>query len=303
MTTNTNILIIGATGKTGIPVVEQALQAGFHVRAVIRREDHRSEQLRLDGAETVIGDVHDLQSVRRLVEGIDRIYFTYPPHLEHLVEATANVAIAARDAGVSALVNMSQLPTRENARSALTRQHWLSENLFDLAGIGAIHIRPTYFMENLLLFSAQTIAEQGRIFLPYGNRGHAPIAAQDIARVVIHLLQHPESHVGKKPVLTGPELFTIQDMANVIGQQLGHEVTYVDLPSEQWHTILTEQVGLPAFLANHLHQVAIDHQEGVFEHQSDAVERLTGIAPQSLESFVREHLPQFQGKENVFLGV
>lgn len=70
MTTNINVLILGATGKTGIPIVEQALQAGLNVRAVIRREDHRSEQLRLSGAETVIGDVHDLQSVRRLVEGV-----------------------------------------------------------------------------------------------------------------------------------------------------------------------------------------------------------------------------------------
>lgn len=303
MTTQPNILIIGATGKTGIPVVEQALQAGLNVRAVIRREDHRSEQLRLAGAETVTGDVHDLQSVRRLVDGIDRIYFTYPPHLEHLVDATANVAIAARDAGVSALVNMSQITVRENARSALTRQHWLSENIFDLADIGAIHIRPTYFMENLLLFSAQSIAEQGRIFLPYGNRGHAPVAAQDIARVVVHLLQHPASHVGERLVLTGPELFTIQEMGDVIGQQLGREVTYVDLPVEQWHTILTEQVGLPAYLASHLHQVAIDHQEGWFEHQTDTVQRLTGTAPQNLESFVREHLPQFEGKESVFLGV
>lgn len=120
---------------------------------------------------------------------------------------------------------------------------------------------------------------------------------------MVHLLQHPASHAGEKLVLTGPELFTIQEMGNVIGEQLGRAVTYVDLPVEQWHTILTEQVGLPAFLANHLHQVAIDHQEGVFEHKSDTVERVTGTAPQTLEAFVREHLPQFQGKENVFLGV
>lgn len=158
-------------------------------------------------------------------------------------------------------------------------------------------------MENLLLFLAQTIAQQGRIFLPYGNRGHAPIAAQDIAHAVVHLLQHPEAYTGEKPVLTGPEFFTIEDMANVIGQQLGREVTYVDLPVEQWHPILTEQVGLPVFLANHLYQVAIDHQEGLFEEKNDIVERLTGATPQNLESFVREHLPQFQGKESVFLGV
>ncbi len=303
MTSTPKVLIMGATGKTGMPVVEQALQSSLEVRAAIRREDHRSEQLRLAGAETVAGDVHDLKSVRQLVEGVDRIYFTYPPHLEGLVEATANVAIAAKDAGISALVNMSQIVARENARSPLSHQHWMSETLFDLAGIGAIHIRPTFFMENLLLFSSQSIAEEGRIYLPYGNRGHAPVAAADIARVIVYLIRHPEPNVGAKLVLTGPELLTISDMAAVIGRQIGRSVEYVDLPADPWHNVLIQQIGLPPFLANHLYKVAIDHQEGLFEQQNDTVERLTGIAPQSLDIFVREHLPQFQGKEEVFLGV
>ena len=43
-------LIFGASGKTGIPVVELASQAGLDVRAVIRREDDRSERLRQAGA-------------------------------------------------------------------------------------------------------------------------------------------------------------------------------------------------------------------------------------------------------------
>jgi hypothetical protein len=68
-------------------------------------------------------------------------------------------------------------------------------------------------------------------------------------------------------------------------------VEYVDLPAEQWHAILTKQVGLPKFLANHLHQAAIDHQGGLFEHKTDTVECLTGTAPQNLKEFVREHLP------------
>ncbi len=77
----------------------------------------------------------------------------------------------------------------------------------------------------------------------------------------------------------------------MIGQQLGRPVEYVDLPAEQWHAILTKQVGLPKFLANHLHQAAIDHQEGLFEHKTDTVECLPGTAPQNLKEFVREHLP------------
>ena len=296
-------LVIGATGKTGQPVVEQALAAGLDVRAVIRREDDRSERLRNAGAETVEGDVHDMRSVRQLAKGVDRIYFAYPPQGDRLVEATANIAIAAKDEGITGIVNMSQISVRESARSPLSHHHWLSEKIFDRADVGAVHIRPTFFMENLLLFCSQSIATEGKIYLPYGSRSHAPIAANDIARSVVALLLDPKPHAGEHPILTGPDNLSIAEMANVIGHEIGRPVEYVDLPVEQWHEILVDQVGLPEFLANHLHQVAIDHQEGIFDHQTDTVKALTGAAPQSLPEFVREHLARFKGEQAVFLGV
>jgi NAD(P)H dehydrogenase (quinone) len=296
-------LVIGATGKTGQPVVEQGLKTGLDVRAVIRGEDERSKRLRDAGAEIVIGDVHDMSSVRQLVKGVDRIYFAYPPHGGRLVEATANIAIAARDEGISGIVNMSQITTRESARSPLSHHHWLSENVFDQADVGAVHIRPTFFMENLLLFCSQTIATEGKIYLPYGTRSHAPIAASDIARSVVALLLDPMPHAGERPILTGPDNLSIAEMAEVIGHEIGRSVEYVDLPVEQWREILMHQIGVPEFLANHLHQVAIDHQEGIFDQQTDTVEMLTGVAAQSLAEFVRKHLAKFKGEETVFLGV
>ena len=269
----------------------------------MRREDERSERLHRAGAEVVVADVHDYPAMREALKGVDGVYFTYATHLHDLVDATANVAFAAREAGVKAFVNMSQIVAREDARSPLSRQHWLAEKLLDGAGVGAIHIRPTYFMENLLLFNAAAISEQGKIVLPYGTRGHAPIAADDIARVVVELLKNPASHVGKRLVLTGPGLFTIEEMARAIGERLGKEVEYVDVAGEFWRSILTDQVGLPEFLANHLHLVALDHQDGLFEAKTDVVEELTHEPPQSLDAFVEAHRAQFEGREEVVLGV
>jgi NAD(P)H dehydrogenase (quinone) len=75
------------------------------------------------------------------------------------------------------------------------------------------------------------------------------------------------------------------------------------LHAEQWCDMLIGQAGRPEFLAEHLYQVAIDHQDGIFNHQTDAVENLTGVAPRYPEDFVREHLALFKGDEAVFLGV
>ncbi len=186
--TNPLILVTGATGKTGTPVVRQLIERGFPVRALVRRLDDRAARLEQLGAEIVVGDFLDLGSMRRAMEGVGRVYFCYPPQGDNLVEATAVTAAAAKDAGVTALVNMSQISAREDSDSPLARHHWQSERIFDWAGIGAIHIRPTFFAEMLYILGAHSIAEEGKLYLPYGSEQHAPVAAADIARVVVGLL-------------------------------------------------------------------------------------------------------------------
>ncbi len=289
------ILVTGAAGKTGGYVVEHLIDLGYPVRAMVRQHDERSVALASQGASVVVGDFLDHETIRAAVSGVKRLYFCYPPQGDRLVEATAIIAGAAREAGVEAVVNMSQLPAREGARSELTRHHWLSEKVFDWAGVGAIHIRPTFFAEMLMILGAQTIGSEGRLYLPYGDGCHAPVAAEDIARVVAGLLTDPAAHVGRRYVLTGPVNMTVAEMAGVLSKELGRPVEHVDLPIDVWGQMLSERVGLPEFLVNHLMAVAQDHRDGVFNAVTDTVEWITGRAPQSLEAFVRVHAAEFGG--------
>ena len=85
----------------------------------------------------------------------------------------------------------------------------------------------------------------------------------------------------------------IGEMAEVIAQELGKPIEYVNLPIDQWRKILVEKVGFPEFLATHLAAVAQDHQDGVFSGVTDVVEKIGGHRPQSLEDFVRAHSAEF----------
>jgi len=138
------ILITGATGKTGSPVVEQLIERGYPVRALVHRLDERSKRLSELGAEVVQGDFLDLPSLEAAMKGVKRVYFCHPL-TEKLLEGTMNVAIAAKREGIEGLVNMSQISAREVAQSPLAYNHWQSEQIFDWAGIGASHINPTFF--------------------------------------------------------------------------------------------------------------------------------------------------------------
>ncbi len=286
------ILVTGATGKTGMPVVRLLRERGLPVRAFVHRLDQRSEELKALGAEVVVGDFLDLASVRAAIKGVKRVYFCYPPG-DGLLEATTHFAVAARDEGVEAVVNMSQITVREEAKSPLTHQHWLAEQVLDWACVGASHIRPTFFSEDLYLFTGGSIGREGKMCLPFGEGKHAPVSAEDIARVVVGILADPEPHLGKRYVLTGPHDMKVAEMAGTVGKVLGKPVEYVNVPIETWRVTLVEKFGFPEYLGRHLAAVARDHQEGVLSAETDAVEKIGGKPPESLEEFVGAHRDAF----------
>ncbi len=291
--TKPHILVTGATGKTGAATIEQLLALGYPVRALARVHDERSKRLEALGAEVVLGDFHDIASIRRALKGVKRAYFCYPPQGKHLVDATAIFAIAARDEGVEAIVNMSQITVREDAPSPLTRQHWQGEHVLDFSGINVTHVRPTFFAENLVMFGAATIAVEGKLYLPFGDEQHAPVSASDIARVVTAILDNPDAHAGQRYVLTGPEKFTLAEITDELSAVLGKPVEYIDLPIDAWGDVLRTVDGMSESLVTHLKFVAGDYHNGVFNAANNTVERITGRPAQTLAEFITEFRSAF----------
>ena len=140
------------------------------------------------------------------------------------------------------------------------------------------------------------------MYLPFGDGRHAPVAAEDIARVVVGILEDPKPHVGQRYVVTGPKDMTIDEMARVLSEELAQPVAYVDLPLEQWRQALLKQAGFSEFLAEHLFHVAQDHRDGVFSAETDVVERIGGQPPQSLQQFVRANRAKFVGPRQAASG-
>jgi NAD(P)H dehydrogenase (quinone) len=58
-----------------------------------------------------------------------------------IIGAAAYFAQAAKETGVTAIVNMSQISARRESKS----HHWVSERVFDWSGVATTHLRPTLF--------------------------------------------------------------------------------------------------------------------------------------------------------------
>jgi NAD(P)H dehydrogenase (quinone) len=308
------VLVTGATGDTGGATVEELLSRGHRVRALAHRRDERSKQLQERGVEVVFGDLLNFGEMRAALKGVQRAYFCYPIR-PGIVQATAQFAQAAKEAAVDCIVNMSQISAREDAKSHAATDHWLAERVFDWSGVTVAHVRPTYFAEWLLYLAPMIRA--GLLHVPFGTGRHAPIVAEDQARVIVGILEDPKAHRGEIYPLYGPVEFTYQEIAELLSRVLGKEVQYKQvsfetmlqmmaagaktLPSGHSARALYGELDQPqerrtgdSFLIQHLREVAIDHQNGIFAGTNDLVEKIGGRPPMTLEEFISKHHQAFE---------
>jgi uncharacterized protein YbjT (DUF2867 family) len=207
----------------------------------------------------------------------------------------------AREVGVDALVNMSQMTVSQmsiqnTTSSPQQRQHWLGEQALAWSGLPVVTIRPTVFLEGFFLrLVGPTVRDRSRIELPFGLGKTSPVAAADVARVVAAVLADPGPHLGRIHELTGPRSQDMHGVAREYSDALGREITYSDIPPEDWERELKRQ-GLPEHVTRHLVTMAELNRAGRYDRRADGVERVTGRPAMSIREFVSLHAEEFGGR-------
>src|ERR1700758_5659767 len=184
----TPILVTGAAGRVGAvgrTITKLLLERGRAVRAMVRSEDARAQALRGMGAEIVVGDLLDLDSMHRAIAGCETMYFSMSISDAYLA-ATVNTAAVAKYHGVKAFINMSQMTVSqmsvtETSPSPQHKLQWLSEQALNWSGLPVVHVRPTVFLEGFFLtLTPDSVRQSNQIRLPFGEGKTAPVAAEDV---------------------------------------------------------------------------------------------------------------------------
>ena len=288
------VLISGATGDTGRAAVREALALGLDVRAMVRKIDARSDALAAQGAEIVVGDLFDINSLRAALEGVEAAYFVYPV-APGLITAAVNFAQAAKEAGTKAVLNLSQRSADRNSSSDSCRDTFIAEEVFNWSGVPVIHLRPTYFLEWLLYPWQLPYLQQGVLRMPVGKGRHSPIAADDQARAIAALLKAPEAYIGQTINLSGPVEMDHEQMAAELTEALGRPIVFQDLPIDEYTASLTE-MGVPAYIVQHLGGAMADYHKGHMAGADDNIEKLTGRRPMTVGEFARLHIDTLNAK-------
>ena len=265
----------GAMGGIGRNLTEFLLARGHKVRALVRREDERAETLRRLGAEVVEGDLTDLASMHRAIEGCARIYFGMSVSPAYL-EATINTAVVARHHGVEAFVNISQMTVSQMSISETTdspqhKLHWLAEQALSWSGLPVVTVRPTVFLEGFFRqLAIPGVRASDELALPLGTGKTSPISAVDVARAVAVILDDPAAHIGQIYDLTGPESADLDHFARVFSEALGRPIRYRDVPLPAWSDSL-RQARFPEHVVRHLSAMAELTKQGRYDRMTDTL--------------------------------
>src|SRR5918992_2331370 len=174
------ILITGATGRIGGATLKYLSRGGVALRALVRSPD-KVASVAAPGVETVTGDLAEPRSLDAALEGVDAALLVSPLDPQQ-VALQGNFIEAAKRAGRVHVVKISGLGTALDSPVRSGRWHAQTEKYVEDSGLPFTHLRPPFFMQNILRF-APTIRASGEFVGSLGQGKVAMIDVDDIAAV------------------------------------------------------------------------------------------------------------------------
>lgn len=232
------ILVTGATGNVGRPLVTELVRAGARVRAVTRNPD-------------AAGFPSGVEAVRSAAEGMVGASAVFLNSRALGPDLAATVELA-RTAGAQRLVALSAInadddDTRQPSRVRGDRNREV-EQLVVASGLEWVSLRPTVFASNFAgMWSAQIRAGEV-VSGPYAAASTAVIVDADISAVAAVALL-TDDLVEQRIPLTGPQALTNTELVATIGRVLDRPLRYHEVPTEVVRQRFVD-LGFPAAFAD-----------------------------------------------------
>ncbi|QUH00020.1 NAD(P)H-binding protein [Saccharopolyspora erythraea] len=266
--TNSTILVLGGTGKTGRRVAAKLAARGFGVRVASRR-----------GA--VRFDWDDRSTWAPALEGVDAAYVVAPSETDD-GETISEFIPAATAAGAGRLVLLSAREVETSMGTGLKA----AEAAVRRSDARWTILRPSWFAQNFSEDMFLPLINAGLVALPTGDGEEPFIDAEDIADVAVAALTE-EGHDQQVYELSGPDLLSFPEAVKMIAAASGRDVAFKAVTAAEFMESLLGN-GLPEDVARMVTDLLDAIRRGENAHLSDGVRRALGRPPRPFADYVRE---------------
>lgn len=280
------ILVTGATGTIGRNVVDQLVQRGATVRALVRNPAKASFP---DGVEVVQGDLLDVDSLRGAFDGVSALFLLNAVTPDEFTQALVALNLA-REAGVERVVYLSVI----HSDVYVNVPHFagkfgverLIEQMSAQPGFSATILRPAYFMSNDLTVK-DVVTGYGVYPMPLGGKGIAMVDVRDIGEIAAIELIHRARATRPLPIerinLAGPQTLTGADVAAIWSEVLDRPIGYGGDDTAAFEQNLRQF--MPGWMAYDMRLMAGRFQSDGMVPEAGDVERLTRLLGRPLRTY------------------
>ncbi|MEU1420803.1 NAD(P)H-binding protein [Kitasatospora sp. NPDC005751] len=280
------IVVTGATGKVGRPLVQALAAAGEQVTAVSRRP---ADATLPDGVRHHRADLADAESLRTALDGAEALFLLLSGELLTGGESPAALVDVARSAGVRHVVLLSSqiLGTRPVPPSHARLGAF--EQAVRESGLNWTILRPSGFHSNAFAW-AEPVRTGGTVPAPFGDVALPTVDPADLAAVAAVVLRGDGQHHGRTYVLTGPAPVSPREQAAALGDATGAPLAFVELSRE------AARAHLLAFMPEHVADGTLDILGAPTDAErqvSPDVERLLGRPAGTFADWARRNAAAF----------
>jgi uncharacterized protein YbjT (DUF2867 family) len=280
------IVVTGATGNVGRPLVQALAAAGEQVTAVSRKV---SDAAVPEGVRHRQADLTDPESLRPIFDGADALFLHDGGASAHLL-SPRDILDIAKAGGVGRIVLLSSIGVATRPQSASHGGMMRAlEDAVRQSEMDWTILRPGAFNSNAYAW-AETVRAHRTVAAPFGDVGLPTIDPADIAEVAVAALRG-DGHTGQVYELTGPPLTTPRQGAEAIGDALGEPVRFIEQTREEARAQMLRFMPEPVVETT---LDAIGEPSPAEQRISPDVERVLGRAPRTFVDWVQRNIAAFQ---------
>ncbi|MEW2355490.1 NAD(P)H-binding protein [Spirillospora sp. NPDC029432] len=291
------ILVTGATGTVGRPLLDLLLDGGAEVRAVTR--DPASANLPA-AVHTIEGDPARPDTIAHALDGVTALFLN-PRAVGQgadpgpVTAAATRLLGLARERRVRRVVALSALNVDHDPADQPSRLRGEYNKEVEAAaaasGLEWTALRSGYFATNTIGTWAAQIAAGDTVRGPYAHASWAPLHERDLAAVAARALLTGDL-AGRRPVLTGPRALTQPRMVELIGAAIGRPLRFEEAPPEAAREGMVRS-GMPAALADGFLRL---QERSYLQHDlvSGEVEKILGRPGIPFDQWAAEHATDFR---------
>ncbi|MEU9293893.1 NAD(P)H-binding protein [Streptomyces sp. NPDC048266] len=276
------IVVTGATGNVGRPLVELLAAAGERVTAVSRGPAAGLPA----GVTHRQGDLADVDGLKGLFEGAEAVHLLVAGLGDEL--SPREIVAAAVAAGVRRIVFQSSQLVGTRTGSVSHEILRAFERAVRESGLDWTILRPGGFASNAFLWAEQ-VRSARTVAAPFADVALPVVDPADIAEVAARALRDP-AHTGRTYVLTGPVAVSPREQVDAIARAVGAPVGFVALSASEARARLVRF--LPEDAVDGMLAVMGEPQE-VEQRVSPDVERVLGRAPRPFSAWAERNAPAF----------